>query len=242
MPALPLSPEQKEDARRLFRLYEKWKSDQRQAGARASQEMVAAALGFASQSAVSQYMKGGIPLNQDAVAKFAKFFSVSPTEISPTISAQMTTIVEALVGDITDTSDHAPIRLVDAKASAGRGELVVSHDTEKVLMFRRDWLAKNGAKPDMTIAFEVRGDSMIDLHIIDESVVLANRLRRDPISNRVYVVWIDGKLYVKQLVKKDGIWWARSHNAAKAAEYPDIEIDDPNARVVGKVFWCGFAV
>lgn len=111
MPALPLSPEQKEDARRLFRLYEKWKSDQRQAGARASQEMVAAALGFASQSAVSQYMKGGIPLNQDAVAKFAKFFGVSPAEISPTISAQMTAIAEVVAGDIVDTSDHAPSRL-----------------------------------------------------------------------------------------------------------------------------------
>ncbi len=242
MPALPLSPEQKEDARRLFRLYEKWKSDQRQAGARASQEMVAAALGFASQSAVSQYIKGGIPLNQDAVAKFAKFFGVSPAEISPTISSQMAAIAEAVAGDITDTSDHAPIRLVDAKASAGKGEIVFSDDITKILMFRRDWLAKNDAKPDQTIGFEVGGDSMTDLHIIDGSVVLANRRRTDPLSKRVYVVWINGKLYVKELVKKDGMWWARSHNAARAADYPDILIDDPAARIVGRAFWCGFGL
>lgn len=242
MPALPLSPEQKEDAKRLFNLYEKWKSAQRQAGERASQEIVAAAVGFASQSAVSQYMKGGIPLNQDAVVKFAKFFGVSPAEISPAISTQMAVIAEAVSGDITDASDHAPIRLVDAKASAGRGEVVFSDDVTKILMFRRDWLAKNDAKPDQTIGFEVDGDSMTDMHIIDGAVVLANRRRTDPLSKRVYVVWIKGKLYVKELVKKDGVWWARSHNAEKADKYPDIEIDDPEARIVGRAFWCGFGL
>src|SRR5690606_21333019 len=46
--------------------------------------------------------------------------------------------------EITDdggNEDHAPIRLVDAKASAGKGQLVFSDDASKVLMFRRDWLA-----------------------------------------------------------------------------------------------------
>lgn len=147
--------------------------------------------------------------------------------------------------EVTDdggNEDHTPIRLVDAKASAGKGQIVFSDDVTKVLMFRRDWLAKNDAKPDQTIGFEVDGDSMTDMHIIDGSVVLANRRRTDPLSKRVYVVWIKGKLYVKELVKKDGVWWARSHNAEKADEYPDIEIDDPEARIVGRAFWCGFGL
>ncbi|WP_368647790.1 helix-turn-helix transcriptional regulator [Castellaniella ginsengisoli] len=138
--------------------------------------------------------------------------------------------------------DHAPIRLVDAKASAGKGQLVFSDDASKVLMFRRDWLAKNDAKPETTLAFEVDGNSMVDLHIIDGSVVLANRKKTEPVSKRVYVVWIDGKLYVKQLVKKDGMWWARSHNAAEADDYPDILIQDLDDRVVGRAFWCGFGL
>ncbi|MGB3271100.1 MAG: S24 family peptidase [Rhodanobacter sp.] len=146
------------------------------------------------------------------------------------------------ISDDGGNEDHAPIRLVDAKASAGKGQIVFSDDITKILMFRRDWLAKNDAKPDQTIGFEVDGDSMTDMHIIDGSVVLANRRRTDPLSKRVYVVWIKGKLYVKELVKKDGVWWARSHNAEKADEYPDIEIDDPEARIVGRAFWCGFGL
>lgn len=138
--------------------------------------------------------------------------------------------------------DHAPVRLVDAKASAGKGKIVFSDDTTKILMFRRDWLARHDAKPDTTIAFQVDGNSMIDAHIIDGSVVLANRRRVEPISKRIYVLWINGQLYVKQLIKLDGAWWARSRNAANAADYPDILIDDPAARIVGRAFWCGFGL
>lgn len=147
-----------------------------------------------------------------------------------------------VVSEAANDEEHAPIRLVDAKASAGKGQIVFSDDITKVLMFRRDWLAKNDAKPDQTIGFEVAGDSMTDMHIIDGSVVLANRRRTDPLSKRVYVVWINGELFVKQLIHRDGAWWARSHNAAKADHYPDILIDDPAARIVGRAFWCGFGL
>ncbi|WP_368640450.1 XRE family transcriptional regulator [Castellaniella ginsengisoli] len=154
------------------------------------------------------------------------------------------TTVEYLLQGIEPGQDgaHAPIPLVDAKTSAGKGELVVSYDTDKVLMFRRDWLAKNDAKPDQTVAFEVRGDSMTDLHIVDGAVVLANRRKTEPRSKRVYVLWIDGELFVKELVRREDAWWARSHNAAKAKAYPDILIDDPAARIVGRAFWCGFGL
>lgn len=137
--------------------------------------------------------------------------------------------------------DHALIHMVDAKASAGKGELIFSGDSKKMLMFRRDYLAKNDAKPEDVLAFEVAGDSMVDMHIIDGSVVLANRKKKDPISKRVYVVWIDSELYVKQLIKADGIWYARSRNINRMTDYPDIQIDVED-RVVGRAFWCGFGL
>ncbi|CAM4270708.1 Peptidase S24/S26A/S26B/S26C domain-containing protein [Bordetella tumbae] len=137
--------------------------------------------------------------------------------------------------------DHTPIRFVDAKASAGKGKLVFSDDIAKTLMFRRDWLAKNDASPEDTLAFHVDGASMTDLHIVDGAVVLANQKKTDPISKKVYVLWLNGQLYVKQLVKQKGVWYARSHNANQADDYPDIQIE-PDDRIVGKVFWCGFGL
>lgn len=135
--------------------------------------------------------------------------------------------------------DHTPIRFVNAKASAGKGKLVFSDDVAKTLMFRRDWLAKHDASPEDTLAFHVDGASMSDLHIVDGAVVLANQKKTDPISKKVYVLWLHGQLYVKQLVKHKGVWYARSHNATHSDDYPDIPIE-PDDRIVGRVFWCGF--
>lgn len=134
---------------------------------------------------------------------------------------------------------HAPIPMIDAKASAGRGQVVCSDDVTKELMFRRDWLSKKGAKPDRVLAFTVDGTSMIDAHIPDGSVVLANTSRQEPISGKFFVLWIDGELFVKELVRTGEGWIARSHNTAEADRYPDIGIEIDH-RIVGQVFWCGF--
>lgn len=193
-----------------------------------SMEQLAALVGVSYQT-IQQWENGKTAPKRQRLAKVADALGVTVEFLS--------------LGTTPDENpDHAPIRLVDAKASAGKGQIVFSDDITKVLMFRRDWLAKNDAKPDQTIGFEVAGDSMTDMHIIDGSVVLANRRRTDPISKRVYVVWINGELFVKQLIHRDGAWWARSHNAAKADRYPDILIDDPAARIVGHAFWCGFGL
>ena len=138
-----------------------------------------------------------------------------------------------------DDTDHAPVRMIDAKASAGRGQVVCSDDVTKELMFRRDWLSKKGAKPDKVLAFTVDGVSMIDAHIPDGSVVLANTSRQEPISGKFFVLWIDGELFVKELVRTGEGWIARSHNTAEADQYPDIWIEIDH-RIVGQVFWCGF--
>lgn len=89
MPAKDLDPEQKADAARLKAAWEAWKADQRASGAPFSQEHIAHELGFKTQSAVSQYIGGGIPLNPDALKKFCELFGVTPVSVSPGIVAQM---------------------------------------------------------------------------------------------------------------------------------------------------------
>ena len=142
-----------------------------------------------------------------------------------------------------DSSDEqtCEVQMVDAKASAGTGTLVFSEDRSSSILFRKDFLASRGAKPDSVIAFPVSGHSMQDAHILDKSVVAANTSQTEPISKRIYILRIDKKLYVKQLIKKDGLWFARSLNQENAKEYPDIQIDIDD-RIVGRVFWCGFNI
>jgi len=226
------------DAQRLMSRYKTWKAERHAAGERVNQEAVAGALNM-SQSAFSQFCRGIRPINVDLLTKLKNHFGWEPSEISPTLALKMAEVAAA-TGAI-DPEEHAPVKMIDAKASAGKGRIVYSEDISKLLMFRRDWLAKNGAKPETVLAFPVDGDSMIDAHIPDESVVLANTALCEPISKRIYVLWIDGQLLVKQLVQEDGVWLARSHNAARAKDLPDIQIDIDD-RVVGRAFWCGFGL
>lgn len=226
------------DARRLMSAYKTWKDDRKAAGERVNQEAVAGALGM-SQSAFSQFCRGIRPINVDLLTKLKSHFGWEPSEISPTLAQKMAEVAAA-TGAI-DPEDHAPIKMIDAKASAGKGRIVYSSDVSKLLMFRRDWLAKNDAKPDTVLAFLVDGDSMIDAHIPDGSVLLANTAQIEPISKRIYVIWIDGELLVKQLVQKNGAWYARSRNAERSKDLPDIQIDIDD-RVVGRAFWCGFGL
>lgn len=226
------------DALRLMSAYKSWKDDRKAAGERVNQEAVAGALGM-SQSAFSQFCRGIRPINVDLLTKLKNHFGWEPSEISPTLSQKMAEVAAA-TGAI-DPEDHAPIKMIDAKASAGRGRIVYSDDVSKLLMFRRDWLTKNGAKPESVLAFPVDGDSMIDEHIPDGAVLLANTALKDPISKRIYVIWIDGELLVKQIVNEGGSWYARSRNAERSHDLPDIQIDIDD-RIVGRAFWCGFGL
>lgn len=145
-------------------------------------------------------------------------------------------------GDGNPSEEYVPVRLVvDAKASAGTGRLIFSVDDNKVLMFRRDWLTKNGAKLGDVLAFPVEGDSMIDAHIPDGSIILVNTKITEPSPNRIYVLSIDGKLMVKELVQKEGCWFARSKNKELLDDLRDISVG-LNGRIIGKAFWCGFKI
>ncbi|TAL90935.1 MAG: LexA family transcriptional regulator [Candidimonas sp.] len=220
-----------EDAARLKAIFEERKPNQTEFGVRFK---------IGSQGFVWQLLNAHRPLGIKHARAFAEGLGVPIDAFSPTLAKQIADASER-IEQIEAENPHVPVRMLDAKASAGKGDLVFSEDTKKILMFRRDYLAKNSAKAKDVLGFEVDGDSMVDMHIIDGSVVLANQAKKEPISKRVYVLWVNGKLYVKQLVKVDNLWYARSRNIEKMFDYPDIQIDIDD-RIVGRAFWCGFGL
>lgn len=233
-----LNPDQKADAARLKSIFQEWKESRRAKGESGTQEAVAHALEI-SQSAFSQFCRGIRPINVDLLTRMHSLFGWEPTSISPTLAKKMSKVATAV--GVVEPEDHVPIKMVDAKASAGNGDLVFSDDVSKILMFRKDYLAKNNAKKDDVIAFPVSGNSMIDEHIIDGAVVLANQKQTEPRNNMIYVIRIKRKLYVKKLVQIDGLWLARSCNKEKAKDFPDIKLGEDD-RLIGHAFWCGFGL
>ncbi|KAA9133483.1 helix-turn-helix transcriptional regulator [Marinihelvus fidelis] len=73
-----LSSDQQRAASRLRKIW-----DEKKTGLGLTQERVGARLGWETQSAVSQYLNGKIPLNLNAVIKFAQVLEVEPESIYP---------------------------------------------------------------------------------------------------------------------------------------------------------------
>lgn len=85
MPAKPLTPEQLEDAARLSAFFKEWQRARKDARLPSSQIEAAHELEF-GQSALSQYLRGDIPLNLPAAVKFSKLLGKRVEEISPSIA------------------------------------------------------------------------------------------------------------------------------------------------------------
>lgn len=104
MPAKPLTPSQLADAERLRKLFAIWQKANR--GIKpVSQEAVASELGF-GQSALSQYLRGKIPLNGPVLMKFAELLDCELDEISPEVAAEVREFT-ALAAEHTSSSSNS---------------------------------------------------------------------------------------------------------------------------------------
>lgn len=80
----PLDIKDQETAERLRKIW-----DEKKVTLRLTQEKAADALGFETQSTVSQYLTGKNPLGTDAILKFAALLGVKPEDIKPDLREMM---------------------------------------------------------------------------------------------------------------------------------------------------------
>jgi SOS-response transcriptional repressor LexA len=86
-----LTAEQLEDAKRLRAIWLRRKAEAAQASPamKLTQLQVSQDMGWSNQSAFNQYIVGKIALNLPNLLRFATYFSVDPSEISPTLAEQL---------------------------------------------------------------------------------------------------------------------------------------------------------
>jgi len=80
-----LTEEEKKEAERLKKIWDRRKKEWREQGIALTQEDAASELGFNTQGAVSQYLNGKIKLNVDAIIRFSKLLDCKPSDIRPSL-------------------------------------------------------------------------------------------------------------------------------------------------------------
>lgn len=234
MPAQPLTPAQLADAARLRSLFQKWKGERRDRGESASQEVVAGLLGFSSQSSVSQYLNGKIPLNVNALLKFAELLGVPPERISPDLAEEISRIAEAAAQERAKNlvyadldPDLVPIRQVVFKISAGIAGFSVEfsdEDAEEPLFLPRNWIERRDLDPSKLYATRVNGNSMSP-RILDGDVIVVDTANTSREKDAIVAVNHEGELTVKRLKYEYRRWWLMSDNADQKT-YPPVPCGD----------------
>lgn len=114
-PRRELTSEERAECARLKAIFEKRQKEARDQGARMTQETLGNSIGWRSgQSAVNQYLNGKVPLNLEALLKFAAELRFSPGEVSPRLASE--------IAGLTMTAEKRPAPTTALIASNVQGD------------------------------------------------------------------------------------------------------------------------
>lgn len=195
-----------------------------------SQADLSAACGWASQSRVGNYEAGLREPKIEDINKIAKALSIKPEQLL---------IESSGAHNAPSANDYALIRQYSAIGECGNGYLNDHVELSAGLAFKRDWLARIGAKAENLAVIYAAGSSM-EPYIFDGDVVLFDTNDTEPKHGQVYVVRRpDGSVSIKRLVQQlAGDWVIKSDNPDRSEEKVSAETIH-EIPFVGRVIWRG---
>lgn len=206
-----------------------------------SQETLAAKVGV-TQAAISE-IERGVTKASGLVPLIADAFKMEVSELTgrpPRKANPIKSDVFVITPDGENAGDDVVlIPCYDVAGSCGPG--VYANEVEVIDAWPMPVsLLKTSGLPAANHLAVVKavGPSMSPT-IEDGDVVILNTAETDPVSTRVYLVCVEGLLFIKRLIYTPGAWVVRSDNPDKSL-YPDFKIDPSNAdqvQIQGRVVW-----
>ncbi len=140
---------------------------------------------------------------------------------------------------------YASIPQYTARGGAGSGLDNDHVEVKGELVFKRDWLSRQGLRESNLYAIYAVGLSM-EPTIADGDVLLIDESQRTPLDRRIYALRRpNGDISIKRLIQQHtGGWLIRSDNPNKA-EFPDEPASDTeigHLEIAGRVVWHGGAL
>lgn len=139
-------------------------------------------------------------------------------------------------GNPVNIDDFVFIPYYNVELSAGRGSWVENEEPTHSLAFRVDWLRRFVRAPlDKLSVVKVKGDSMVNV-FNDKDTILIDHTQVEP-HDGLYAIRLGNDVFVKRLQRLVNKLVIISANP----DYPPFEInlDDENFAVIGRVVWLG---
>lgn len=245
-----LTAEEQIEAERLKAAWDSYRT----AHAGTTQTWLAAESGLGTQGAVSQYLRGVIPLNLQALLAICNVIEADPRVISPRLMEVVHQAVEKAEapaddplrslrpGSYTGVNVLPPedprltiIPKVRLRLTAGLSGYEVEPEPYdgSWTTVATDWIERHGYHRDKLIAMTVRGESM-ESTFHEGDLVIVNTADTQPIGGAVYAVNYEGEPCIKRLVRDAGRWWLVSDNPDQRRYYRQ-SFQSDTSQIIGKV-------
>lgn len=241
-----------EEAAQLKAIYKARKS----ADPSLNQDRLAEECGWSSQSVVSQYMTGKIPLNLAALLNLSRALGFAPEIVSPRLAKQISGIPPSvhpralesnaeLIGMMSAWDGSTPLHddevaiplYKEVELAAGNGATEVAEVPGRLLRFAKSTLREAGVQERNAACATVKGRSMERL-IMDGATIGIDKGTTHIEDGEIYAFDHDGMLRVKYLYRMPGGGVRiRSENDD---EFPDETLtaeEFSHVRMLGWVFW-----
>lgn len=201
-----------------------------------------------SQGAISQ-LENGTSKDTKHLSKIAKALNVTTeylTDGREMVKSEMPSFDDFVIiggdnaGQIPTADEYVMIPQYDVHGSCGPGNMIGDVTVKGGLVFKRDWVKGVSKDADNLATIYAQGDSMSPT-INDGQVLLVDTTEITPKTSKIYLVCIDGQLYIKRLINMIDRWVMRSDNPDKTT-YPDIELSHERMAQIdiqGRVVWQG---
>ena len=200
-----------------------------------------------SQAAISE-IERDVPKSSGLVIPIAKAFKVDVsylTDGKENISKQIADNSDIIIiggdrhGQVADPKEYVMIPRYDVRGSCGEGIDVNEVTIVDGMPMPVAWLrAQNLPEAHLLAVIEASGDSMQPT-IEDGQTLIVNTVDIEPKSTKIYLICIDGKLFIKRLIYTPNGWIMRSDNPNKN-NYPDFELKPDKfdqLDIQGRIVW-----
>lgn len=134
-----------------------------------------------------------------------------------------------------DPKKFCYVPFVEARLSAGDGNLVPSEQYTKYYAFRRSWIRRVATAQSNLVLMVVSGNSMSPT-IQDQDIVLIDHGATNLLPGRIYATSIyDGIINCKRIEVLPGKIRLKSDNR----DYESFDVHKTDFRVIGEIIWLG---
>jgi len=239
-----LTTEERAEAERLAAAWSRYRAEHKGA----TQAWLAAESGLGTQGAVSQYLRGVIPLNVEALAAMCRVMQMDPATISPRLMEKVVSPEQLAAAqevfknmrvrlEVVDEDDdyHVHIPKVKIRLSAGISgfELEPERFDGSFYTVPGSWIERHGYDRSKLIAVLVRGESM-ETTLYENDLVVINTADRKKVDGAVFAFNYEGEPVIKRLSRDAGHWWLTSDNRDQRRFHRKI-CEDNNCMIIGRV-------